>query len=224
MPSNCCCFHGKSLLWGWILEFDSGPLACAEYCDLRRPMNPPAVPAAPVSTATVKKVTGLLCNPRGAQHAVLHNYGFCSWSSAAGPERKTQLSRRSRVEASVAEDGASPTGVSAGAGLTIATSMTASHSTGTSRSLWKQNKLNNKGERWHSPPFSQLHQINRPSHRARDRCWSPRRVAQWRSDKSFSIPGFPPRTWLLREFGDEAGKAPSSAVVILPSAHHTHNQ
>lgn len=172
----------------------------------------------------LKKVTGLLCNPRAARHAVLHNYGFCSWSSAAGPERKTQLSRRSRVEASMAEDGASPTGVSAGAGLTIATSMTASHSMGTSRSLWKQNKLNNKGERWHSPPFSQLHQINCPSHRARDRCWSPRRAAQWRSDKSFSIPGFPPRTWLLREFGDEVGKAPSSAVVILPSAHHTHNQ
>lgn len=101
--------------------------------------------------------------------------------------------------------------VSAGAGLTIATSMTNSHSTGTSRSLWKQDKLNNKGERWHSPPFSQLHQINWPSHiRAQDHCYSPRLAAQWWSDKSFSIPGFPPRTWLLKEFSDEAGNAPSS--------------
>lgn len=97
--------------------------------------------------------------------------------------------------------------VPAGAGLTIATSRTNSHSTGTSRSLWKQDKLNNKGERWHSPPFSQLHQINCPSHiRARERCWSPRPAAQWRSDKWFSIPAFPPQTWLQREFGDEVGK------------------
>lgn len=82
--------------------------------------------------------------------------------------------------------------VSAGAGLTIATSMTNSPSTGTSSSLWKQNKLNNKGERWHSPPFSQLHQINCPSQIwAPDRCWSPMPAARWRSDKSFSIPGFP---------------------------------
>lgn len=67
--------------------------------------------------------------------------------------------------------------VSAGAGLTIATSMTNSHSTDTSRSLWKQNKLNNKGESWHSQPFSQSHQINCPSQiRARGRRWSPRLV------------------------------------------------
>lgn len=108
--------------------------------------------------------------------------------------------------------------VSAGAGLTIATSMTNSHSTDTSRSLWKQNKLNNKGERWHSPPFSQLHQINCPSHLwARGRCWSPRLEAQRCSDESFSIPGFPPQPWLLLGSGHEAGKVPSSAGLKWPS-------
>lgn len=196
---------------------------CAAHCGRQWPVNPSWVPAAPVSTVPIKRLLDFCLTPEVHDMLYFTIMGFVldqvqpghkersSWVDGPGwREWRPRTERLLRV-------------VSAGAGLTIATSMTNSHSTDTSRSLWKQNKLNNKGESWHSQPFSQLHQINSPSQiRARGRCWSPRLETQQRGDKSFSTAGFRPWPWLLLGF-EEGGKSYQICrpnVVNPPCVHH----